>query len=130
MVFYWVVIMPKFRRQKISSNTPDDDISTLDSLVVDDISSYTDSHETTHSSEWKWKKIAISKKEHLSHTNKHTEDRYGDDRYDRGFIDNDEYEKALEKLKQMRLEFGDNLPELSKAESMLNFLTDKDDSDK
>ncbi len=47
-----------------------------------------------------------------------------------GFIDNDEYEKALEKLKQMRLEFGDNLPELSKAESMLNFLTDKDDSDK
>lgn len=47
-----------------------------------------------------------------------------------GFIDNDEYEKALEKLKQMRLEFGDNLPELSKAESMLNFLTSKDDSDK
>lgn len=85
--------MPKFRRQKISSNTPDDDISTLDSLVVDDISSYTDSHETTHSSEWKWewKKIAISKKEHLSHTNKHTEDRYGDDRYDRGFIDNDDH---------------------------------------
>ncbi len=30
----------------------------------------------------------------------------------------------------MRLEFGDNLPELSKAEAMLNFLTDKDDSDK
>lgn len=46
------------------------------------------------------------------------------------FIDNDDYEKALEKLKQMRLEFGNNLPELSKAESMLNFLTSKDDSDK
>jgi predicted ATP-binding protein involved in virulence len=47
-----------------------------------------------------------------------------------GFIDDDEYEKAAEKLKQMKKEFGDNLPELSKAESMLNFLTDNDDSDK
>jgi predicted ATP-binding protein involved in virulence len=47
-----------------------------------------------------------------------------------GFIDDDAYEKAAEKLKQMKKEFGDNLPELSKAESMLNFLTANDDSDK
>ena len=38
--------------------------------------------------------------------------------------------ETLEKLKQMRLEFGDNLPELSKAESMLNFLMEKDDNNK
>ena len=84
--------MPKFRRQKISSNIIDDDISTLDSLVVDDdISIHTDSHETAHSSEWKWKKIAISKKEHIPHTNKHTEDPYGDDRYDHGFINKEDH---------------------------------------
>ena len=46
-----------------------------------------------------------------------------------GFIDNDEYEKAIEKLKEMRKQFGEHLPELSKAESMLNFLNEEDDSD-
>lgn len=43
------------------------------------------------------------------------------------FIDNDEYIKAAEKLTEMRKEFGENLPELSQAEAMLNFLTDKED---
>ena len=43
------------------------------------------------------------------------------------FIDNDEYIKAAKKLSEMRKEFGENLPELSQAEAMLNFLTDKED---
>jgi predicted ATP-binding protein involved in virulence len=48
-----------------------------------------------------------------------------------GFIDNDEYEKASEKLIEMRKQFDNNLPELSKAEAMLNFLMEnKDDSNK
>ena len=42
-----------------------------------------------------------------------------------GFIDNDDYTAALSKLKEMHADFGDNLPELAKAEAMLNFLTDK-----
>lgn len=42
-------------------------------------------------------------------------------------IDNDEYQKASEKLVEMRKQFGDHLPELSKAEAMLNFLIDSDD---
>ena len=42
-------------------------------------------------------------------------------------IDNDEYVKATEKLTQMRKQFGEHLPELSKAEAMLNFLKDSDD---
>lgn len=48
-----------------------------------------------------------------------------------GFIDKDEYEKASEKLIEMRKQFDNNLPELSKAEAMLNFLMEnKDDSNK
>jgi len=43
------------------------------------------------------------------------------------FIDNDEYKRAAEKLEEMRKEFGNNLPELSQAEAMLNFLTDEED---
>ncbi len=46
------------------------------------------------------------------------------------FIDDEKYRKAADKLHQMKEEFGDNLPELSKAESMLNFLTDADDTHK
>lgn len=42
-------------------------------------------------------------------------------------IDNDEYVKASEKLIQMRKQFGEHLPELSKAEAMLNFLNDSGD---
>jgi predicted ATP-binding protein involved in virulence len=38
-------------------------------------------------------------------------------------IDEDEYEKALKILQNMREKFGDNLPELAKAEAMLNFFT-------
>jgi len=37
-------------------------------------------------------------------------------------IDFDEYAKASEKLNEMRNEFGDQLPELAKAQAMLNFL--------
>lgn len=39
-----------------------------------------------------------------------------------GLIDDDEYERAAQKLEQMRDEFSDNLPELSKAGAMLDFL--------
>jgi predicted ATP-binding protein involved in virulence len=47
------------------------------------------------------------------------------------FIDNDAFDKASEKLKELRVKFGNNLPELAKAEAMLNFLTvTKDDTDK
>ena len=47
------------------------------------------------------------------------------------FIDNDAFDKASEKLKELREKFGNNLPELAKAEAMLNFLTvSKDDTDK
>lgn len=42
-------------------------------------------------------------------------------------IDNDEYQKASEKLGEMRNQFGEHLPELSKAEAMLNFLNDSED---
>ncbi len=42
------------------------------------------------------------------------------------FIDNSQYNRALTKLKEMQKEFGSNLPELSKAEAMLNFLVDDD----
>lgn len=41
------------------------------------------------------------------------------------FIDNDQYDNAIVKLKEMRDQFGNYLPELAKAEVMLNFLTDK-----
>ncbi len=41
------------------------------------------------------------------------------------FIDNNQYEKAILKLTDMRKQFGNYLPELAKAEAMLNFLTDK-----
>lgn len=40
-------------------------------------------------------------------------------------IDNDQYDNAILKLKEMRTQFSNNLPELAKAEAMLNFLTDK-----
>jgi predicted ATP-binding protein involved in virulence len=42
-------------------------------------------------------------------------------------IDSDEYENARKVLSTMRKEFGDNLPELSKAEAMLNFLVNNND---
>lgn len=42
-------------------------------------------------------------------------------------IDLDKYEDAREILSTMQKEFGDNLPELSKAEAMLNFLVNNDD---
>jgi predicted ATP-binding protein involved in virulence len=41
-----------------------------------------------------------------------------------GYIDSDHYEAAAKKLDEMRKDFGDNLPELAKAEAMLNFLTE------
>ncbi len=44
-----------------------------------------------------------------------------------GFIDSDDYIRAKEKLSEMRSEFGDILPDLSKAEAMINFLTQEDD---
>lgn len=45
-------------------------------------------------------------------------------------IDSDDYLKATDKLREMRKEFGDNLPELAKAEAMLNFLTEDNDNNK
>ncbi len=39
-------------------------------------------------------------------------------------IDLGEYGKAVDKLSQMRGQFGEHLPELSKAEAMLNFLNE------
>ena len=52
-----------------------------------------------------------------------------DDRLNKLFsmIDSDEYENARKVLSTMQEEFGDNLPELTEAEAMLNFLTDNDD---
>jgi len=41
------------------------------------------------------------------------------------FIDDNQYEKAILKLTDMRKQFGNYLPELAKAEAMLNFLTEK-----
>ena len=44
-------------------------------------------------------------------------------------IDNEDYEPATEKLREMKQQFGDNLPDLSKADAMLNFLmVGEDDS--
>lgn len=43
------------------------------------------------------------------------------------FIDIDDYLQARDYLNEMKKEFGDSLPELSKAETMLNFLSDNDD---
>lgn len=45
------------------------------------------------------------------------------------FIDNEQFTKATRKLKEMKKEFGDNLPELAKAQAMLNFMQDNDDKD-
>jgi predicted ATP-binding protein involved in virulence len=42
-------------------------------------------------------------------------------------IDIDDYAKATEKLIEMRNEFGDRLPELAKAQGMLNFLSSSED---
>ncbi len=42
-------------------------------------------------------------------------------------IDRDDYKNAAVKLREMRDQFGDNLPELAKAGAMLNFLAYKDD---
>lgn len=41
------------------------------------------------------------------------------------FIDNDQFENAIVKLKEMQDQFGNYLPELARAEVMLNFLNDK-----
>ncbi len=55
------------------------------------------------------------------------------------FIDMERYVDAITELRVMRKQFGDNLPELAKAEAMLNFLSgdvdlhrsgEEDDSDK
>jgi hypothetical protein len=46
------------------------------------------------------------------------------------FIDEDKFSQAFEKLKTMKKEFGDNLPDLAKAEAMLNFLTKENDNNK
>lgn len=43
-------------------------------------------------------------------------------------IDTDEYLKASQMLNEMRKEFGENLPDLAKAQAMLNFLTESDDT--
>ena len=43
------------------------------------------------------------------------------------FIDEDKYADAKELLKSMKSRFGESLPELSKAESMLNFLGESND---
>lgn len=43
------------------------------------------------------------------------------------FIDDDKYAEARELLQDMKSRFRDSLPELIKAESMLNFLVDSDD---
>ncbi len=44
-------------------------------------------------------------------------------------IDNDNYKEAILLLSQMRARYGDSLPELIRAESMLNFLGASDDND-
>ncbi len=43
------------------------------------------------------------------------------------FIDIDDYPNASKMLNEMREEFGDNLPDLAKAQAMLNFLIDEND---
>jgi len=43
------------------------------------------------------------------------------------FIDIDDYPHASKILTDMKDEFGDNLPDLAKAQAMLNFLTDDND---
>jgi len=43
------------------------------------------------------------------------------------FIDDDKYDEARELLHDMKSRFRDSLPELIKAETMLNFLVDSDD---
>ena len=45
------------------------------------------------------------------------------------FIDIDQYAEATKVLNEMREQFGDKLPELSKADAMLNFLNQEDDQD-
>lgn len=45
------------------------------------------------------------------------------------FIDNNEFKNAVVILNEMREDFGDRLPELSKAETMLNFFSDDNDLD-
>jgi predicted ATP-binding protein involved in virulence len=42
-------------------------------------------------------------------------------------IDKDQYEEAASKLKEMKAEFGNRLPDLAKAQAMLNFLADDHD---
>lgn len=44
-------------------------------------------------------------------------------------IDKDKFTEAKSHLDNLRARFGDHLPELSKAEAMLNLLNDTDDSD-
>lgn len=45
------------------------------------------------------------------------------------YIDKENYKQAQEKLIAMKEKFGDNLPELSKAEAILNFVTDEEDEE-
>lgn len=45
------------------------------------------------------------------------------------YIDNDEFQNAASILTEMRRDFGDRLPELSKAETMLNFFSEENDLD-
>ena len=44
-----------------------------------------------------------------------------------GLIDDDQYDLAVDRLKELRQTFGEHLPELANAEAMLNFLTEEDD---
>ncbi len=45
------------------------------------------------------------------------------------FIDKEDYTRAFQKLKELQEDLGDKLPDLAKAEAMLNFLTGTDDHD-
>lgn len=45
------------------------------------------------------------------------------------YIDEEKYSEAQNKLTEMKEKFSDNLPELSKAEAMLNFMIDEDEED-
>lgn len=45
------------------------------------------------------------------------------------YIDEEMYPKAQSKLTEMKKKFSDNLPELSKAETMLNFLMDEEENE-
>lgn len=45
------------------------------------------------------------------------------------YIDQENYADARTKLSEMKEKFGDNLPELSKAEAIVSFMTDTDENE-